>query len=90
MNSSETIWSIRSVRELLLQIDNCVKEFQPLNEDDQPQLRVDGTPYVIGCSMAQMCPECVDKFAGLLEWAEDLEQTVSPEVQQATAGALPS
>lgn len=55
--------SVSEFRRILLEIDGCSNEVEVTF--------LDGTPGKNPCTIQTMCDECVEKFAGMLEWAED-------------------
>lgn len=64
MNSSSSIISVTELRNVLLEINNCELHAIVKNDDDT-------IAYDEPCTMQVMCDSCIDKFASLLEWAED-------------------
>lgn len=59
------ILSVKEMRNILLEIDNCQATI--------PVTFADGENGDIDCCMQHLCDECIERMTGLLEWAEDME-----------------
>lgn len=63
MNSSLSIMSVSELTKILIEINNC--------DNTKVDNFLDGTKAEYKCCIESMCNSCIDKMAGLLEWAED-------------------
>jgi hypothetical protein len=75
MNSTIEIMNIKELRQILVAMNRC--------DTMQRQEYLDAPAEDVLCNMGQLCDGCIDKLAGLMEWAEDMENSD-------TTGQLPS
>lgn len=66
MNSSKEILSVSEFASILKQINNCKGKATDTGDDGV-------VIEICDCCMQCLCDSCIDKLAGLLEWAEDFE-----------------
>lgn len=65
MNSSRETINVSELVKTLTEINNC--------PNTKTEYYADETSSSYPCCMESMCDSCIDKFAGLLEWAEDYD-----------------
>lgn len=64
--------SVKEIKTALTEINDCGREFEEEYDD--------GSKGTYVCSIQFMCDDCIDKFAGLLDWATDEEAEPKAEM----------
>lgn len=60
------VWQVKEVRRILKEIDSC-------GGTSTGEL-TDGQKWEAPCTIQSMCDSCIEKFVGLMSWADNEEE----------------